>query len=176
MRTFLAVDLNQEIRGKISQISNRISDPACKKVKPENYHITLNFLGEIDNSEVENLKEELSSCINHGKFTMKVKGTGVFPSMDYIKVVWVGSSGNFDPLVDQIEQVTKGIKERDHEFHPHVTIARVKSKPKDQLKRLINENKDREFGSQQVDKFSLVKSELTSRGSVYKTLQEFGLD
>lgn len=175
MRTFLAINLKSEIREEIKQLIDKISDPACKKVKPENFHLTLKFLGEVDQKQIEPLRQKLKGSINHDKFMMKVEGTGVFPSTDYIKVVWVGASGKFQPLVSQINQTTEEIKQRDHEFHPHITIARVKSKPREKLKQLIKNNQEKRFGSQVVKSFSLMKSELNSEGPVYETLQEFKL-
>ena len=172
MRTFIAVELEDEIKRNITSFSEEISDPACKKVKPENFHITLKFLGDVDKQRIEKLKEELKA-VEHEPFEMEVKGTGVFPNIYYIKVLWVGAEGKFDPMVSQINTVTHDIKKRDNEFHPHITVARVKSKPRENLKEVINENKNKGFGSQRVEKFVLMKSELEPEGPVYENVKFF---
>lgn len=174
MRAFIAIDLAQAVRQRIADLSEKIDDPACNKVEPENFHMTLKFLGDVEPARIEKLKGELTA-VKYEPFDVEVKGAGVFPKLSYIKVIWVGANGDFQPLVDRIDSITQDIKTRDHNFHPHITIARVKSKPKKELKQLIRDNENRKLGSQQVDKFVLKKSELKSDGPVYETLREFKL-
>lgn len=174
MRAFLAIDLAQAVRQRITDLSEKINDPACNKVEPENYHLTLKFLGDVEPARIEKLKGDLKQ-VEHEPFDVEVKGVGVFPKLSYIKVVWVGANGDFQPPVSQINSLTEDIKQRDHEFHSHITIARVKSRPKDKLKQLIRDNQEKEFGLQNVNKFVLKRSELKPDGPVYENLEEFKL-
>ncbi|MDL5501625.1 MAG: RNA 2',3'-cyclic phosphodiesterase, partial [Candidatus Methanoperedens sp.] len=95
-----------------------------KLVEPEQVHITLKFLGDIKENDVESILSALSQ-VNCRQFEAKIKGLGVFPKPAYVKVIWLGAEGNFDILHDEVERVLSLFEfEKDHNFSPHATLAR----------------------------------------------------
>jgi 2'-5' RNA ligase len=114
-------------------------------------------------------------------FEAKVEGIGVFPKPSNPKVLWLGTTGNFGTLHDDVETVLKPFKFKEDEraFTAHATLARIKSLNKDQKTAFINvlnELKNIEIGSLQVNKVLLKKSTLTPDGPIYETLHTAYLD
>lgn len=180
IRTFIAVELDPSFREKILQIQKRFSDFELKFVNPEIVHITLKFLGDIRESMVSPVSAALDSIMCE-PFEAKVEGIGVFPKPSNPKVLWLGARGNFGDLHDDVETVLKPFKFKEDErgFTAHATLARVKSLNKDQKNAFIivlNELKNIEIGSFQVDKVFLKKSTLTPDGPIYETLHTVYLD
>ncbi len=142
-----------------------------KTVESENIHLTLKFLGEVENES--KIIGELEK-VQAGKFTMKLKGIGAFPNERRARVIFVtaGPEKSLANLSEQVDNFTSAIK-RDHPFAPHVTVLRAKQ-PLD-IKGLMESNKEKEFGTQEINYFSLFKSTLTPNGPIYEELKKFQL-
>lgn len=180
IRTFIAVELDPSFREKILQIQDRFSEFDLKFVNPEIVHITLKFLGGINESKVCSVAAALDSIMCE-PFEAKIEGIGVFPKPSNPKVLWLGATGNFETLHDDVETLLKPFKFKEDEraFTAHATLARVKFLNKGQKSAFINvlnELKNIELGSMQVNKVLLKKSTLTPDGPIYETLHTVYLD
>lgn len=180
IRTFIAVELDPGFREEIRRIQEKFSDFNLKFVDPEIVHITLKFLGDIEESKVKALSAALDSLLCE-PFDAKFEGIGVFPKPSNPKVLWLGAKGNFEALHDNVETVLKPFKFKEDEraFTAHATLARVKFLNKDQKNAfagVLNELKDTKIGSMRVNKVFLKKSTLTPDGPIYETLHTVYLD
>lgn len=174
------MELDPSFREKIRQIQERFSEFDLKFVNPEIVHITLKFLGDIKESMVAPVAASLDSIMCE-PFEARVEGIGVFPKPSNPKVLWLGATGNFGTLHNEVETVLKPFKFKAEErgFTAHATLARVKSLNKDQKSvfiNILNELKNIELGSTQVNKVLLKKSTLTPDGPIYETLHTVYLD
>jgi len=110
-------------------------------------------------------------------FTMELKGTGAFPNLNYMKVIWVGLE-NAEALVTIAKkldsELTKiGFKREKRGFHPHITMARVKgARNKKILAQILKEHETESFGSQNVECIRLKKSVLSREGPTYTTVKD----
>ncbi|MFP4654585.1 MAG: RNA 2',3'-cyclic phosphodiesterase [Methanohalobium sp.] len=179
VRTFISVDLPQEYHENISEIQSRLKNFNVKLLKPEFVHITLKFLGEIDDDKVQKISNSLDK-IDCEPFNATIAKVGVFPKPKYPKVVWLGVEGDFKTLHKNVESLLKGFNfgEDNRKFSAHATIARVKRLPKkekDLFLETLDEIKDIELGSMWVDTVKLKKSTLTHEGPIYETLHKVKL-
>ena len=146
-------------------------------VKPENIHVTLRFLGEIQPAMIEKVSKEIDK-ISFSPFDLELSGVGVFPNMRRINVIWVGIKKGLketESVFDQVEnRLTKlGFKSDRKKFSPHITISRVRTgRNKEALSSRVLELKDIEFRVFIVDTLRLMKSVLTPKGPIYSTLHE----
>ncbi|MCK5636527.1 MAG: RNA 2',3'-cyclic phosphodiesterase, partial [Thermoplasmatales archaeon] len=113
-------------------------------------------------------------------FEIKLKGAGVFPNQNYIKVMWIGMENGeqIGEIANKIDEKISelGFEREKRRFSAHLTIARVKSaKYKEKLLELIEKYRDIEFGTLKIDTIKLKKSELTPKGPIYTTLKEVKL-
>ncbi|MBM4241208.1 MAG: RNA 2',3'-cyclic phosphodiesterase [Euryarchaeota archaeon] len=182
MRSFLAVDLDENLREKVSEVQKQLTeaDAAVKFVEPKNLHFTFKFFGEITEEKANEIIALTEDKVqDKTPFELSIKGLGVFPNMRYIRVLWLGV---VDPepfsklLMDFDENFLKLDFRKERSYIPHLTIGRVKgAKNKDELISKINELEEAEIGKMQVDKIVLKKSELTPEGPIYTDLKEFEL-
>ncbi|VVB97184.1 RNA 2',3'-cyclic phosphodiesterase [uncultured archaeon] len=176
LRAFIAVELPERLVPEIEKIESVLNTPGIKLVEPKQVHITLKFLGDIPEDHVETIASALSqaSC---KPFEARIKGVGVFPKRAYIKVIWLGAQGNFDALHDEVERVLAPFKfEKDHQFSPHATLARVKQlRDKAALFEKLKKLEDIDLGTVNVDTITLKKSTLRPEGPIYETLREIKL-
>ncbi len=179
----MAVDLDDElIRSKIIDIQREISSSSAKikLVEPENLHITLKFLGEVEEARIPVIVKALEGALKGvSKFRVKLEGVGAFPRVSRPNVIWVGVSEGRDPLIrlaNLVEDALKkvGFPKEKRPFEPHLTIARVKYRSSD-LPGLITKVKGVEIGEIEVREVKLKKSTLTSKGPIYETLHSFPL-
>ena len=113
-------------------------------------------------------------------FNIQLKGTGVFPNPNYIKVIWIGiqNGEQIIPIAQKIdEKISKlGFKKEKRKFSPHLTIGRVKSaKNKDKIIKIIDKYRDVQFADLKVEFLKLIRSELTPKGPIYTTIKEIKL-
>ena len=178
-RLFIGVPISENVREKTIPLLNSLSEIAADMnlVAPQNLHFTIKYLGDVDKSKVNEIKEKLNS-IEQNKFTISLQNVGVFPSFDRINVIWIGAEGKeFIPLMKKVNEQLDYIRKNDHkEEIPHLTIARVKTgRNRELLQKWLQENQNNEFGEMEINKIILYKSELTPKGLVYTVLEEFPL-
>ena len=128
MRAFIAVPLSGEIRSSLGNFMEELGTvKGIRMVPPENLHLTLDFLGETDESELSALNKKLKAVAgNHEAFSLSVHGVGTFPKTGEAKVVWAGLKKN-DSLTTLALSVRKATDSRDQKkFSPHLTVGRVK--------------------------------------------------
>jgi 2'-5' RNA ligase len=176
IRTFIAVELPDRFLHEIEKIESALDTPGLKLVKPEQVHITMKFLGDIKESDIEPIASALSQ-INCAPFEARIKGIGVFPKPAYIKVIWLGAKGNFEALHNEVERVLLPFKfGKDHQFSPHATLARAKElREKALLFEKIRKLEDIDLGTMNVESISLKKSTLMPYGPIYEKLKEIKL-
>ncbi len=174
IRTFIAVDIPNEIRDKLKDIQKEFSRFDVKLVDPALIHITMKFLGDVQEKRISDITEALDQ-IEYKPFTSEIGGVGVFPKPDYIRVIWVGAAGDFEPLHRKVEDALKPLgfgKDRGR-FTAHATIARVKKiSPDDRaaIAGVVAQFSDCKLGSMTVDAVKLKKSTLTRSGPIYDDL------
>jgi 2'-5' RNA ligase len=182
VRTFVGIKIPQDLSSKIFKFSSEKLKNIKGKIKiveEENIHITLLFLGEIEQNKISEIIDELKK-IKHKRFSIKIKGLGFFPSYEFPKVIWLGSeSDEITNLHYKIRDKLKIFvqKEDPKSFVSHITIARVKSHiSPSETKKLLNENSKLEFGEFEVKEFHLFESKLTPYGPIYKIIESFNLE
>ncbi|MFB6145954.1 MAG: RNA 2',3'-cyclic phosphodiesterase [Candidatus Nanohaloarchaea archaeon] len=168
-RVFTAVDIeDKDVLEQLSSIRDRL-DLGFNTVEEEKMHVTLQFFSDASEDEIEEIKAAMDE-IEMESFEAELEGVGVFPSYDYIRVVWAGiGNGRFHELYDQASQ-HEAIADNNHEFSPHVTLMRVKDlnrEEKRKLQRMINDYQDQKFGKITVNEVKLFRSDLGPEGSVY---------
>ncbi|MEM7819528.1 MAG: RNA 2',3'-cyclic phosphodiesterase [Candidatus Aenigmatarchaeota archaeon] len=178
MRCFIAIDVDDEkIKNEIIKLQIEIKDYDVKLVEEKNLHFTLKFLGEISKQTIEIIKEKLQNIAkNHSPFEIGFYGIGVFPSINYIRVIWVGvENKELFNLQNTIENELSDIFKKE-EPKPHLTIARVRTpKHKKELADFVNKNKHIWLGKMKVNKIKLKKSTLTPKGPIYEDIKIFEL-
>ena len=174
MRLFIAIEF-EGISGYFKQLQEKI--PKVKATFPKQFHLTLKFLGEVEEGNVAKIKDNLKK-VDFSGFSMKLGGIGVFPNEKFIRVVWVGleNGKNIEELQQKIEDSLAGMFKKDSRFHPHITLARVKFIEDYKKEEFVNAVKSIEVEPKEaeVKSFKLVKSTLTKGGPVYEDLEVFG--
>ncbi len=176
MRTFIAIEMPKEIKDILLDAQKQINTEKAKIRPAKAFHLTLKFLGEVEEKKIDEIKSALKA-ISFKQFKTALTEIGVFPNESYIGVVWAGlddSEGKIKKLQQEVDSKMEllGFK-KDTRFHPHVTLARVKFVEDKQkfikdLKEIKIEKK-----SFQITEFKLIKSNLTGEGPVYEDLAVF---
>jgi len=179
MRAFIAIELPDELKKKISDFQNELQTQDFVAANwTSDYHLTLKFFGEIDEhkqKEIANILVDIASKTK--SFDLELKGVGAFPSQDYVRVLWMGAGYGDDEakfLQKEIDEALSEDFEKESNYANHLTLARIKAvKDKFKLKKFF-ENKQ-SFGKFKVSSIKFIKSVLTKSGPVYETLKEFYL-
>jgi len=175
MRLFVAVDIDDLIRDRIKPLLAELSGiNGIKAVEPENLHITLLFLGEVTESRVSKIEENLSE-IDFEPFRISFERVGAFPNLNSPRVVWIGvrEGGELTSLANNVyERLKKLGFRRDKEFRAHLTVGRVKRK-NPEVSEVIKKHSSESFGEMEVKSFSLKESILTPKGPIYRDLRVF---
>jgi len=182
-RLFVSVDLDG-LAEAVRAVQERFEGASgLHFTDPEQAHVTLKFLGDTDPDRVDALVGGLERAVEDiDPFEARFGGLGVFPSMDYINVVWAGvREGHGDAeltgLHEAIEARTTamGFDAEAHDFTPHVTLARMDhAGGKEQVQRVV-ENADPEVGRLCVEDIRLTESVLTDDGPEYRTVESLSL-
>jgi len=173
VRLFIAIDFSEEIISAVSTIAAGIKAP--KWVSPEQLHLTLKFIGDYPDDEVDKLISVLRR-ITFPAFSLTLSGTGFFPGVSHPQVFWLGveSSAALNGLKREIEDllaVECNIGRDEREFIPHVTLARFNRGGVPELTARLREAFSGLQGKKfSCDKFTLFSSRLTSAGAIHQAL------
>lgn len=172
MRAFISVELPENVRREILKIQNQLPLFVGKLTEPENLHLTLKFLGEIDEDKVEEVRKRLRK-VKLKKFEAEISEIGVF-TPSFIKIIWVSFTG-CDDLQKEVDNALEGLFPSEKRFMGHVTIARVKKCDKRKFMNELGRVKVNNINFD-VDKFYLKESRLHEKGPEYKVVEEYGLN
>ena len=172
LRLFVCVWIPDTLREKIVKFQEEIMKLPLKGkfVEPQNLHVTVTFLGNKKNEEVTPLKKNLDKAVSDiDKFHVKLEGLKLIPNEDFIRVIGIGlkDSERFSNLIKSVTNLIDG----KYYTEEKLTLCRVKKIfEKEKIKDFIKEKRKIKIGSFEVKNVALVKSTLTSRGPIYKTI------
>ncbi len=182
-RLFVSVDLDG-LRSAVATAQEPFRDRAgLNPVDPDGAHVTVKFLGDTDPDRVDEVAAALDAAVGDAgvaPFEATFGGYGVFPSLDYISVIWLGVREGGEALTrlhEAVEERTTalGFDPGDHEFTPHVTLARMEhAGAKEHVGRTVREE-DPDVGRLRVEELRLTESVLADDGPAYETVERFPL-
>ncbi len=187
MRTFIAIELPKEIKDSLGNIQEQLkkSGADVKWVSPRNIHLTLKFLGEIDDTKLSKINKIIEDVAgDKNSFQVRISSIGAFPKINFPRVIWIGidrGDNETKVMAEELEEkIAKlGIPREDRPFSSHITIGRTRST-------LNRENLAQDLETLQsaaimggleftVKRITLFKSTLTPKGPIYEVLKEANL-
>jgi 2'-5' RNA ligase len=194
MRVFVGIDLDREIREKITRFLEGVRGfaPDARWLRPESLHITLKFIGEQKEEQVEAIAERLQR-VDAAKIEIHFTSHGFFPTAKAPRVFWVGIQAGAEllELASSIDSALfeLNIPREDRLFSPHLTLARggggsgaPKWRKGDSpnsifavLQKRLAAMSDLDFGTMTAREFFLYRSQLSPGGSKYTKLHSFSL-
>ncbi|QSX00810.1 RNA 2',3'-cyclic phosphodiesterase [Haloterrigena alkaliphila] len=185
MRLFVGVDLPDDLAKPVADLQAEFEGASGLNVTdPEQAHVTLKFLGDVSEDRLPDLERELAAAVDDAgvdPFTVRYGGLGVFPSLEYISVVWFGTETGGEELTRLHETVedrttAMGFEAESHDFTPHVTLARMEHAGGKELVQELVRERDPTVGEARVEEIRLTESTLTDSGPVYSTVESFPLE
>ncbi|MBN2467966.1 MAG: RNA 2',3'-cyclic phosphodiesterase [Deltaproteobacteria bacterium] len=182
LRAFVAIPLAHEIIARIDTLQKDLKAiPAdVKWVRPESIHLTLKFLGSIDEAAVEPISRAIQKAMRGlTPWSVALRTLGTFPSLRNPRVVWIGikdESGQIMTLQQQIENELSsiGFPKETRPFSPHLTLGRVRSsRGKRELAANLIDQRELVVGEIGINRVILFKSDLRPSGAVYTALGEY---
>ena len=180
-RTFIAakIEPSTELLNIYTKLRNELQNEKIKWVDNHNFHLTLFFLGDTTEEQINQIRIQLSNIVdNFAPFSIKLQGLGVFKNFHKPRVLWAGVY-NYEPLGDVKELIDKemlklGFNPDAREFKPHLTIGRIKwIDDKEKLKNIVMKNEDLYFQETKINEIIFYESILKPEGPVYKPIEKF---
>jgi 2'-5' RNA ligase len=183
MRTFIAIEIPAEIKTALSGLQTELRRAGAEVswTKPESIHLTLKFLGEIEERLVGEIER---ACVDVAAefqpFTLDLNGAGVFPNARQPRVLWAGLSGEIGKAVEIQRRLDErlaaiGFEREEKPFRPHLTIGRVKSNRKTRELLALTRSYQLPKLSFDVKEIVVMKSELHPAGARYTSLARAGM-
>jgi RNA 2',3'-cyclic 3'-phosphodiesterase len=180
IRLFVAVSISEQSRNAVSNLVEnfRSESPGVRWVKPENLHLTLKFLGDVEESRLSSLKNALDSSVSDLRlFQFDLTNLGCFPNIKRPRVLWVGIEDESNQLVRLHKNIEEQFFKVDfpkekRRFQPHLTVARIKDSRNSNL--FLSEFQSYNLGQFTVDVADvlLIKSDLRQSGAKYSCLHK----
>ncbi len=182
IRAFIGLKIPADIQEKLSDIQDKLkqSDAHVSWVNPESIHLTLKFLGNIEESHIPDIRSAIEkSAAQISPFQLQVGYAGAFPNLRYPRVVWIGVTDDEDGSLKTLQHnlnahlAPLGFEKEKGRFHPHLTLGRVRSqKNRSNLLRAVEAIVNIWVGAVAVNAVYLIKSELKPTGAEYTDLAE----
>ena len=183
MRCFIAVELDSFIRDNLGALRKQLQtelwgyDKGIKWVKSENLHVTVKFLGDVDDNKIMDICNACDDAASeHSAFDIEVGSAGYFPLKASARVIWAGVTQGAKELTGLFASVENNIEPlnfpRDNkQFSPHITLARIKNSENGRkAASIIDQLETHPFGIQAVEALTIFTSDLTSNGPVYEVV------
>ena len=179
MRCFISISIPDGIKKGMTAIQERLKKAGADVswTRPEGMHLTLKFLGEIEEERLKEIGTALSlSVIGIKPFSLDVSGIGTFPDIRRPRVIWIGLKEDGNNMIELQRNVEKeleklGFAAEKRGFTPHITLGRIRS-PKniERLLNLVDEEKAIDLDGFEVTNIHLMQSELRPAGAIYTEL------
>lgn len=187
IRSFISVPITPAISSVAKKIIKNLKpyDDGIKWVPLDNLHLTLKFLGEVDNVEIPDVCKAIRKVTDTIEpFELRFAGTGGFPNAEKPRIVYAGiddPSGNLVAMVAGLEtELAKlGFKPEPRDYTPHLTLGRTRSNSRRAGEALVAEMQrmgDIELGEMVVDEVHLMASFLDKAGPTYQVMDTIELD
>ncbi len=175
-RLFIAIDIAGSVRDDLKKQVFKMGDfGRANWVQPENYHMTLKFLGDVNVHDIKTVTTIINEvAAKSEKTTLTYTEMGAFPNLSKPRALWIGfddSTGVMKNIAQEIDKrLSKALgtmKER-KEFKPHLTIARIKGEADSiKLSQFVKKGVNLRDNSFEVSKVTLYCSELHRNGAIY---------
>lgn len=182
IRAFIAIKISAEIQAKLGEVQTKLkqADAQISWVQPEGIHLTLQFLGNIEEDRIPQIVEQMQASVQKvSPFQLQIGYAGAFPNLMYPRVIWVGVTDDEANSLKTLQEdlnarlVKMGFEQEEGRFKPHLTLGRVKSqKNKSKLLRAVEGIANIWLGDIAVDAIYLIKSDLKPTGAEYTDLTE----
>src|SRR4051812_44466817 len=180
MRLFAAIELDEPFRKRLVDLQDALqrTAPDIAYTRPQNLHLTLKFIGEFEEARVPQLCQSLGDLPKVGEFKLSLKGLDFLPERGPIRIIGAAVDGGeaLLALATQIEDACarEGVSRENRRYRPHITLARARRPlPRSAKAKLaICAVAPVDF---LVDKFVLMQSKLSSKGSQYLPLHHVHL-
>ncbi|MDD2702747.1 MAG: RNA 2',3'-cyclic phosphodiesterase [Candidatus Omnitrophica bacterium] len=184
MRTFIAIELPEEVKEYLRRLQGKLKESGAdvKWAAPRNIHLTLKFLGEVDENKTQEIAVLIEKTAKTTRsFVIHLSVLGGFPAINSPRIIWIGiDKGDIEVkdiaknLEESLEAI--GIPAEDRKFHSHITIGRTRSSlNRTSLAKTLNELKNSPQAENiefPVRKITLFKSTLTPKGPIYEIIKE----
>ena len=174
MRSFIAIELPPEIKKALNALRSEIA--GVHWLPPEQLHLTLLYLGDIEADQMERLRHCLLQ-VKVAPFRLRIAATGCFPNPRFPRVLWVGLQRQtaLERLAEQVRSAatTSGIMLEKRPFSPHITMARIKRPEPCDISSYLNQCLHKKIPEFNVQGFVLCHSTLTQQGAVHQPLSLF---
>ena len=176
IRLFVALTLPESLRLRLSALGGGV--PGARWVKPENLHLTLRFIGEVDTGMADDVDAALNE-VDAPAFDVSFVGAGYFGKPDAARILWAGIEANdiLHHLQAKVESalVRTGLQPEKRRFSPHVTLARLKQAPANRVEQFVADHAGFRAGPVPIDRFTLYSSFLSSSGAIYTPEADYPL-
>jgi RNA 2',3'-cyclic 3'-phosphodiesterase len=177
MRLFVALDLPWSLRQSVAQMAGS-GVPGARWVPPENYHLTLRFIGETPGHRAEEIDLALAA-LRGRSFSLAFTGLGTFSKGGRSTALWLGveRSPQLEHLQNKIETALQrcGVEPERRRFQPHLTLARLDNATEGKLASFVQAHNLFRSEPFPVEHFTLFSSQLGKEASVYTPEVEYPL-
>jgi len=188
LRLFLAIAVPPEVRAEIaraqSQLQRHAPPGVIRWTKPEQFHVTLKFLGDVPAEQVAGLEQSAAPvCAGFAPLKLSARGIGFFPNEGKPRVIWAGADDGPGEMAELFRQLDEALRwlapaEKPERFSGHITLGRFKPGRHGSLEDLMKRVamlRDQLFGEWQAGAVELVRSELTATGATHTAMLVFPL-
>ena len=179
IRCFVAVEIPEPIQALLKPVQTGLQSRIHRGsswTKPGNFHLTLKFLGDVHREAIHDISEAVQRVTDtHPPFSIAFGGIGAFPNLARPRVIWVGINQG----ASTVSRLSKAVNlelahlgfSTDNRFHPHLTLARLRSATNlEPLKNILRKYDTIVGGSMRVNEITLMQSQLHPNGAIYTPL------
>lgn len=178
IRCFVAVEIPEPIQALLKKVRTHLQPQIHRAswTKPGNFHLTLKFLGDVHPEAIHDISEAVERVTDtHSPFSIDFGGIGAFPNLARPRVIWVGINQGASTVSRLAKAVNLELAHlgfsTDNRFHPHLTLARLRSATNlEPLKNILRKYDTIVGGSMRVNEITLMQSQLHPNGAIYTPL------